>query len=74
MILFSVGPIFLGIAPDADCSIFHTGRAWIVHLWRVRLELDNIRNMDHGPVQKNRDQSGHGSAMQNHGSIAGVGR
>lgn len=74
MILFSAGPIFLGIAPDADWSLFHSGRAWIVHLWRVRLELDHIRNMDRGPVQKNRDQPGHGSTMQNHGPIAGVRR
>lgn len=73
MILFSVGPIFLAIAPDEDCSIFYTGRAFVVHLWRVRLEWDHIRNKDRGPVQKNRDQPGHGSAMQNHGPIADAG-
>ena len=73
MILFSAGPIFLGIAPDVDRSIFYTGRAFVVHLWRLRLEWDHIRSKERGPVQKNRDQSGHGSTMQNHGPIAGAG-
>ena len=74
MILFAAGPLFIGIAPDADCSIFYTGRAFVVHLWRVRIEWDHIRRQGRGPVQKNRDQLGHGSSMQNHGPTEDAGR
>lgn len=61
MTLFSLGPLYIGAASDADCCIFHTGTAWVVHLWIIQLAWDCIRIEDRGPVQKDCDQPGHGS-------------
>lgn len=73
MILLSVGPLHICTTPDADCCIFYADTAWVVHLWIIELSWDYIRKEDRGPIQKNRDQPGHGPSEPGHELVADVG-
>jgi hypothetical protein len=66
MTLFSLGSLYIGTACAADCCIYRSDHAWVVHLWIVRLELDCVRLEELGSAQKNYDQSGHGSSGKSH--------
>lgn len=61
MTILSFGPLYVGFTSAADCSAYGTNHAYVVHLWRVRLELDRSQRQDHGPAQKDHYQPGHGS-------------
>jgi len=43
MMIFSVGPLYIGTAPESDWCVYHTGRAWILRLGKVEASWDNIR-------------------------------
>ena len=43
MTIFSVGPLFIGNAPETDYCVYHTGHGWILRLGKVEISWDNIR-------------------------------